>query len=53
MSSDLVFHRCIEHIEVDYYFVRERVAKKLLLIDFVCQEIKLKWIYKSATYSTG
>lgn len=30
-----VFHARTKHIEVDYHFVRERVARKLLEIDFV------------------
>jgi hypothetical protein len=30
-----LFHARTKHIEVDYYFVRERVVRKLLEIDFV------------------
>ena len=30
-----MFHARTKHIEVDYHFVRERVSKKLLEIDYV------------------
>jgi hypothetical protein len=30
-----VFHGRTKHIEVDYQFVRERVSRKLLEIDFI------------------
>jgi hypothetical protein len=35
LYSNLVFHARTNHIEVDYHFVRERVANNLLQIDYV------------------
>lgn len=42
MSANPVFHACIKHIEVNYHFLRERVARKLLEIEYVSSKIKLQ-----------
>jgi hypothetical protein len=35
LASNPVLYGRMKHIEVEYHFVRERVAKKLLRIEFV------------------
>jgi hypothetical protein len=35
LAFNLFFHSKIKHIKVDYHFVREQVAKKLLGIDLM------------------
>jgi histone deacetylase 1/2 len=35
LSANPIFHACTKHIEVDYHFVRDRVAKKKIQIHFI------------------
>jgi hypothetical protein len=35
LSANPVFHACAKHIEIDFHFVRERVAKRLLQVQLI------------------
>jgi hypothetical protein len=45
LSSNPVFHAPIKHIEVDFHFVREQVARKLLQVWFVPSKDQLADVF--------
>jgi hypothetical protein len=45
LYANPIFHAKTKHIEVDYHFVRERVSRKLLEIDFSLTRSSGRWVY--------
>jgi hypothetical protein len=40
-----IFHTCTKHVEVDYHFVRDRVAKKKIQICFISSQDQLTDVF--------
>ncbi|XP_047306227.1 uncharacterized mitochondrial protein AtMg00810-like [Impatiens glandulifera] len=53
LSANLVFHSRTKHIEIDLLFVREKVAKKSLLIQYVPTHDQIADIFTKVLYHIG
>uniref|UniRef100_A0A2N9FDB6 Reverse transcriptase Ty1/copia-type domain-containing protein n=1 Tax=Fagus sylvatica TaxID=28930 RepID=A0A2N9FDB6_FAGSY len=52
LASNLGFHGCTKHIEVDYHFVRERVVRGDLALQFISTDDQLADVFIKALPST-
>jgi len=53
LSANPIFHARTKHVEVDYHFVRDRVAKKEIQIHFISSKDQLADVFtKPLSYST-
>jgi hypothetical protein len=48
LNVNLVFHRCLKHVDVDYHFVCERVAMKQLDVRTISSKYQLADILTKA-----
>jgi hypothetical protein len=49
LSYNLVFHGRMKHIEVDYYFVQEKIVANLF---HIFRRLGDRWVHKTSCYAT-
>ena len=53
LSANPIFHACTKHVEVDYRFVRDRVAKKEIHIRFIPSQDQLADVFTNPLSATS
>ena len=51
LSSNPVYHSRIKHLDIDYHFVREKVQKKDLLVQYVPTEEQVADVFTKGLHS--
>ena len=49
MTVNIVMHAKTKHVEIDYHFVREKVARGQLVTEFVRSKDQLAYIHTKAS----
>ncbi|KAM1607073.1 hypothetical protein ACFX15_027331 [Malus domestica] len=52
LASNLVFHSWTKHLEVDYHYVREKVVRKQLLVNFICSQDQIADLFTKSLFSS-
>jgi len=53
LSVNPIFHSRTKHIEVDYHFIRDRVAKKEIQICFISSQDQVVDVFTKPLYTTS